>query len=170
MENLLKVKTSDNRRPIFTLKTNKRLVCLLDTGADLCVFTRGKERLLQNFPEATLVKDVKAAISGFGKGVDIVDVYKVPEIIFQDSWDANISIGFKNVIIACCEKDLKVQLILGAPLFCKINYKIVNEDIAGKQIWFEYNRDEQFVVPVLSEKDNSMLESISVFTDSNSSG
>jgi hypothetical protein len=168
MENLLKVRTSDNTRPIFTLKTNRRLVCLLDTGADLCVFTRGKYRLLQNFPDAILVKDIKAAISGFGKGVDIVDVYKVPEIVFNDSYDSGRTIKFKNVLIACCEKDLKVQLILGAPLFGKLNYKIVNEDVNGKQVWFEYNRDEQYIVPVLNDKDKYMLESISVFTNANS--
>jgi hypothetical protein len=143
-------------------------VCLLDTGADLCVFTRGKNRFLQNFPNATLVNEIKAAISGFGKGVDIADVYKVPEIVFYDSYNNEQSIKFENVLIACCEKDLKVQLILGAPLFGKLNYKIVNEDINGKQIWIEYNRDEQYIVPVLSDKDKRMLESISVFTNVNS--
>jgi hypothetical protein len=53
-------------------------------------------------------------------------------------------------------------------MFGKLNYKIVNEDINGKQVWIEYNRDEQYIVPVLSDEDKRMLESISVFTKADS--
>jgi hypothetical protein len=160
--------SKNTRRPIFSINTELELECLLDTGADYCVFTRGKKMLLKNFPDAELVDDVKAYITGFGYGVEIADVYKIPEIILYDAWDSNKSIKFKNVLIACCEKSISIQLILGAPLFGRLNYKIVNVDNNGKQVWIEYNRDTQYVVPVLSEEDKRILESISVFTNSNS--
>jgi hypothetical protein len=132
----------------------------------MCVFTRGKKMLLKNFPAAELVEDVKAYIAGFGYGVEIAEVYKIPEIILYDAWDGNKSIKFRNVLIACCEKSISIQLILGAPLFGRLNYKIVNVDDNGKQVWIEYNRDTQYVVPVLSDEDKRILESISVFANS----
>lgn len=164
MENLLKVKISDkSRRPIFTMGEYK-LECLLDTGADMCVFTCGSDDLLKCFPKAVLVENVKALISGFGDGVDIAEVYKIPEIIIHDSWSKENLLRFENVLVACCTKDINVQMILAAPLFGNINYRIINKDENGKQVWLEYDRDIQYVVPVMFEEDKSILESISVFS------
>lgn len=80
--------------PIFLSGRRVHLKCLIDTGADIPVFTKGLDYFLGLFPSAIYVKN--AGISGFG-GRSEYKVYNIPEFIFSDGLN---SIKFINLHVA----------------------------------------------------------------------
>ena len=78
MEKLKKKLSNKTDRPVFEISAGnktKSIRCLFDTGADIPVFTLGKEMLLLYFPNAVLQEQFYAEISGFGKGEEQASIY-----------------------------------------------------------------------------------------------
>ena len=79
MELLLKKKLLNlSDKPSFDLviRSELRLRCLFDTGADTPIFTLGDSALCKYFPDAQLQPDFTYILSGFGKGMETASVYK----------------------------------------------------------------------------------------------
>lgn len=59
------------------------LVYLIDSGADTPVWCKGKEEFCDIYEDAERIP-VKFLLSGFGTGIDVVDVYKIPVFELTD--------------------------------------------------------------------------------------
>ncbi|MBD5451666.1 MAG: hypothetical protein HDR25_03390 [Lachnospiraceae bacterium] len=86
MEKLRKKLSNKVDRPVFEINVqdgNKKIRCLFDTGADIPVFTLGREMLMMYFPNAVLCEEFYAEISGFGKSEEQALIYNIPNFIIQ---------------------------------------------------------------------------------------
>lgn len=140
MEYLLKKLNSNGGRPIFrtTSGSGVDITCLLDTGADIPVFTLGVESLLLHYPEAEEVQNLCVVLHGFGKEPEIVPVYKIPN--FKIIGSNNAVIEYAILHVACTERsDIGVTMILSATMFSQMNYTIHNIGIDSSRLEIEYN-------------------------------
>ncbi len=143
MEKLRKKLSNKTERPVFDVNIQegrRKIRCLLDTGADMPVFTLGKEMIMMYFPHAVLCKDFYAEISGFGKSEEQALLYNIPNFVIQSDVD-NDYIQYVNFFVACIEKEnIKYPLILSATMFKHMNYYIDNLREEGKQLTIYHTR------------------------------
>jgi hypothetical protein len=166
MENTLRLKIIDKDRPMVNLLSNDKIYkCLVDTGADTCVFTHGVERLMDIFPNAKKREDVKIWLSGFGTGGELVDVYTVDDIIFTDSYNSNIRLSFKNVDVACCVRKMRAPLIVSASLLKTVDIHICNRPVNDKYVGITYDRDAYYCNSLIEEIDGKLkvVKGLSIF-------
>lgn len=105
-------------RPIVQIDTEfDSFNCLIDTGANISVFTLGYEMLKLYFPNAKLVSKNSIKLSGFGKGETEADLYCIDKITIKSDIDADY-IELREVYAACCfRKDLGAALVLSYGMF-----------------------------------------------------
>lgn len=123
MANLLTLKVLDGyTRPVISIGDD--VTCLIDTGADIHVWTQGAE-ILEDVFKAELVNGKKFILSGFGKEAEIVDVYRIFDVELR-GMDSDRVI-FKSMIVACTKRPSMIaSLIIPATAFSKMNYTIRN--------------------------------------------
>lgn len=91
-------------KPLFTsyeCEINNEFACMLDSGAAIPVWCTGAFKLLDTFPSAVYKPNLKSLISGFGKGVQIVDIYYISEVVFCNGED---SITFENFYLPVLDR------------------------------------------------------------------
>lgn len=117
-------------RPIFRARINGVVTtCMLDTGADMPVFCKGKEL----FEEWT--KDIdgvspfaESLIGGFGKAAEDVVLYHIPIFHFSDGKN---NITYREMKIAVMLKpQIPCDVIISASMLMKMKYTI---DCQGMQ-------------------------------------
>lgn len=144
MEKLKKKLSNKADRPVFNVSAQngmKEVRCLFDTGADIPVFTLGKEMLLLYFPNAILQENFYAEISGFGKGGEQALIYNIPNFKIQSDIDRDY-IEFCNFFVACIEKEsIKYPLILSATMFKHMNFYVDNLNEEGKELIIYHTRN-----------------------------
>lgn len=116
--------TLDSPRPIFKAHINGiPLKCMLDTGADVPVFCKGKrlfEELVKGMDGVSEYK--KTFIGGFGKAVESTMLWNMDNFILSDN---NNSIIYKGLKIAVLDKPkIPCDMILSASMFMKMKYVI----------------------------------------------
>lgn len=158
----------DNRRekPVIYVNTsNKSIQCLIDTGADTPVWTKGEELLKRTFPNATLCNGLKFELGGFGGDKkELTPVYEIPELTIKSD-EGNDYITFKGLLIACCMKSfIPYTLIISATMLKQMNYAIVNIGKQAPALEIEHEKSEYMIRPVRSNKNNSILNRIYSFS------
>ena len=104
----------DSLKAKFIPPDRSDLVYLYDSGADTPVWCKGAQELVDVFPDAALVKQ-RFVLSGFGKEVEIVDVYRIQEFVLTDGISA---IRYQNFIVAVTDRpEMNLDLILPASIF-----------------------------------------------------
>ena len=148
-------------RPVIMV--GKKTTCLIDTGADTPVWTRGSTVLQKEFSAKRI--DGKAFIlSGFGKEPEVVDVYIVSDVEIKN--EAGEKIVFKNLMVACTSRpNMIASLILPATAFSHMNYKVRNMDVASPMLEIEYKKDEYYVNPIYRSDDNRIVDRVYSFTN-----
>ena len=161
MANLLTLEVlSGYTRPVFSLKDN--ITCLIDTGADTPVWTQGVERLNDAF-KAEQVDGKKFLLSGFGKGHEIVDVYKIYDVVLPGTGE---QIVFKSMLVACISRPLMVaDLILPNTAFNHMNVILRNLDVVSPVVEIEHKKEEYYVNPIFSKADESYVERVYSFVN-----
>lgn len=90
------------------------LTYLIDTGADTPVWCKGKDELIDVFPQADKI-DSKFLLGGFGKEPELVDVFRIPQFVLTDG---DASIVYRNLILAVTDRpSMGVDFILPASIF-----------------------------------------------------
>jgi len=142
MEKLRKRLSNKADRPVFdiNIQNGKKIRCLFNTGADIPVFTLGREMLKMYFPNAVLCEEFYAEISGFGKSEEQALIYNIPNFIIQSDTDKDY-IQFIKFFVACIHKEsIKYPLILSATLFKHMNYYVDNLREENKQLTIYHKR------------------------------
>jgi hypothetical protein len=104
MAGLLRLKIQNDFRPIVTVDTyGGQIDCLIDTGANISVFTLGVENIKDYFPDAEAVYRYKVELTGFGSGTTDAVLYKIKRIKIKSDFDDDY-INLENVYVACCSK------------------------------------------------------------------
>lgn len=152
-------------RPVISMKGN--LKCLIDSGADTPVWTKGVERLCRSFKSEQMTGK-KFLLSGFGKGYEIVDVYKVYDIelsgIGEDGEGDKIT--FKNMIVASTSRPSMVaDLILPNTAFSHMNIILRNLNVEYPIVEIEHEKDEYFVNPIYRTDDNRLVDRVYSFVN-----
>ena len=162
MASLLTLKILDGyTRPVVSLGEN--ITCLVDTGADTPVWTEGVEALESCF-QTKKIEGKKFVLSGFGKEPEIVDVYRVSDIILKENDESKIV--FKNMVVACTERpNMVASLIMPATALSHMNYLIHNVGIENPVIEVEHDKEEYAVSAVYSNVDNSFVERVYSFAN-----
>lgn len=92
------------------------------------------------FPDAILIDNFYAEISGFGKGEEQASIYKIPYFIIQSDSDKDY-IEYCNFFVACIEKEsIKYPLILSATMFKHMNYYVDNLKDGSKELTIYHTR------------------------------
>lgn len=117
---VLSLNLSERVRPIFWCYINDNLQkCLFDTGANISVFTGGRNEFLCLFEEAIL-KFEKYQLSGFGGDGEICSIYVIPSVTLR--WN-DVMYTVHDMLIAVFDKEkYDFKMILSPSLFTK--YKV----------------------------------------------
>ena len=111
-----------NKSPQAVRFTNKGgTICLFDTGANFPVWCTGLGTLMEQYPDAHRVNNVRALIKGFGGPGTIADVYQIPKFVISDGKDALTIMG---MWVAICDNDFGCDIVLSYPLFYLANVSI----------------------------------------------
>lgn len=146
-------------RPVVLLKND--ITCLIDTGADVPVWTRGSNKLKGTY-NATQIKDKKFLLSGFGKEAELVDVYRITDFELKGE-DGDI-IVFKNLTIACTRRpNMVANLILPATAFTHMNYTIRNIETENPVVEIYHTKTEYSLSPVYNSVDNRIVDHVYSF-------
>lgn len=160
MESLLTLRVIKGyTRPIISL--GKEVSCLIDTGADTPVWTRGSERLLNAF-HAERIENKHFLLSGFGKEEEMVDVYRIYDLTLKG--DGEDKIIFKSMIVACTERpSMAATLILPATAFSHMNYMIHNVGVSRPVVDIYHDKEEYAVSPIFSRINEDFVEKVYSF-------
>lgn len=114
--------TLDDKYPIFKLGRYK-IICLLDTGANIPVWNGSVKAFLSKFKECSPIKtEYYASIGGFGRGAENMSVYKINNFELTDGKSRLI---FKELYIAVEENRTRnFDLLLTYSMFKMINIVI----------------------------------------------
>ena len=166
MANLLTLKVLKGyTRPVVSLKGS--LTCLIDSGADTPIWTKGAERL-NRFYKAEKVEEKKFLLSGFGNGYEIVDVYKISdvELTGTDEDGVDDKVIFKNIIVGCTSRPSMVaDLILPNTAFSHMNLTLRNLNVQYPSVEIEHEKEEYFVNPIYRSDDNRFVDRVYSFTN-----
>ena len=136
---------------------------MIDTGANIPVWTRGSDKLIDSF-QATLIKDKKFILSGFGKIAEKTDAYRISDFILVGEGEDKII--FKSMTVACTKRpDMVANLILPATAFKYMNYMIRNIGVENPVVEIEHNKDKYSVSPVYSNFDNEIITKVYSFAN-----
>ena len=162
MANLLTLNIMDGyTRPVVLLE--KDVTCLFDTGADIPVWTQGSEALGNAF-KAERIEGKKFFLSGFGKEPEIVEAYRISDLILKGDDDDRVV--FKNMTLACTLRPYMVaNLILPATAFSHMNYMIKNIEVENPVVEIYHTKTEYSVSPVYSNVDNRIVERVYSFAN-----
>lgn len=163
MASLLTLKILEGyTRPVVML--GKRVTCLIDTGSDIPVWTRGSIALKKAY-QAERIDGKKFILSGFGKEAEIVDVYRVSNVIFEGGEDHNDRIVFRSLTVACTVRpSIIANLIMPATAFSHMNYTIRNMGVDQPEVEIEHDKEEYAVSPIYSQTDERFIERVYSFT------
>lgn len=129
-------------RPIFheDCEQGSNALCMLDTGADVPVFVNGETEFKERFPSAVKEDKLVFTLSGFGTGVEVVPVYRIPIFeIRSDIDNTNSKLVFHNLRVACCTKDEFIaDFILSKTMFMHTNIFIYNYGRDTRQLELQY--------------------------------
>lgn len=92
---------------------------LVDTGSYIPIWTKGLDLFRLIFPDCVFM-DAEAILSGFGKDYEVFPIYKIPEYDLTDA--SNNTVCIKDLYIAVGKKDFSFSMILGFPIFRKMNF------------------------------------------------
>ena len=163
MANLLTLDIIDGyTRPVVLLKED--ITCLIDSGADVPVWTRGSDKLLSSY-QAKQIQGKKFLLSGFGKEAEIVNVYSISDLEIKGEESAD-RIIFKNLTVACTERPFMVaNLIMPATAFSHMNYTVKNIEVDNPVVEIYHKKIEYSVSPIYSSADNRIVERVYSFTN-----
>ena len=148
-------------RPVVLVKDD--ITFLIDTGANIPVWTRGLERLKDAF-NAEIVESKKFILSGFGKVAEKVDAYRILD--FSLEAEDGDKIVFKSMIIACARRPAMVaNLILPATAFNHMNYTVRNVGVETPVVEIEHDREEYAIIPVYSNLNAEIIERVYSFSN-----
>jgi hypothetical protein len=138
MEKLLKMTIQNRYRPIVKI-CDKKLTCLVDTGANINVFTLGSDYLKKLFPNAERIYRFNVVLDGFGKGEEKADLYKIKRIKLTSDIDDDY-LNYEDVLVACCDKaKIGAGLVLSAGMFDKLNIEIRHDVGKYGEIWLHHS-------------------------------
>ena len=152
-------------RPVVSLQ--RSLTCLIDSGADTPVWTKGAERLTL-FYKADKLEEKKFLLSGFGNGYEIIDVYKISnvELVGVDENGSKDKIIFKNIIVGCTSRPSMVaDLILPNTAFSHMNLTIRNLKVLYPTVEIEHEKEEYFVNPIYRMDDDRFVDKVYSFSN-----
>ncbi|MBQ7678378.1 MAG: hypothetical protein IJT34_00820 [Butyrivibrio sp.] len=152
-------------RPVVSLKGG--LTCLIDSGADTPVWTKGAERLCR-FYNAEKVMGKKFLLSGFGNGYEIIDVYKVSDVdlIGVDKNGTEDKITFINLIVGCTTRPSMIaDLILPNTAFSHMNLILRNLDVQYPIVEVEHDKTDYYVNPIYRADDDRFVDRVYSFTN-----
>ncbi len=148
-------------RPVVLVKDD--ITCLIDTGANIPVWTRGEERLKDAF-DAEIIEGKKFVLSGFGKVAEKVDAYRVSD--FSLEAEDGEKIVFKSMVIACTRRPAMVaNLIFPATAFKLMNYTVRNVGGENPVVEIEHDREEYAISPVYSNLNAEVIERVYSFSN-----
>ena len=148
-------------RPVVLLKND--ITCLIDTGANIPVWTRGADRLREIY-NAENVAGKKFILSGFGKYPEEADAYWIKDFVLMGETDDKIT--FKSLMIACTKRPSMVaNLILPATAFTHMNYTIRNVGVDNPMVEIEHERDEYSISPIYSSVYPEVIEKVYSFSN-----
>ena len=137
--------------------------CLVDTGANIPVWTRGSDMLLRYY-QAVPIKGKQFILSGFGKVAEMVAAYRITD--FSMEGDDGDKIVFKSLTIACTERPAMVaNLILPATAFNHMNYTVRNVGVETPVVEIEHDREEYAISPVYSKLNTEIIERVYSFSN-----
>jgi hypothetical protein len=121
MAGLLRLKIQDDFRPIVSVDTyGGQIDCLIDTGANINVFTLGVENIKDYFPDAEALYRYKVELTGFGNGITDAVLYKIKRIKIKSDFDDDY-INLENVYMACCSKTgIGAGIVLSCGVFDEV--------------------------------------------------
>jgi hypothetical protein len=147
-------------RPVISL--NDDVTCLIDTGADIPVWTQGVERL-QDLYSTERIEGKRFLLSGFGKGYEIVDAFVIHDLRIVGEGEEVI---FSNITLACTERpEMVADLIMPATAFNHMNLMIRTLDVECPIVEIEHNKEAYFINPIYSTVDNSFVERVYSFSN-----
>ena len=166
MANLLTLKVLKGyTRPVVSLREG--LTCLIDSGADTPIWTKGAERL-GRFYKSEKVAEKKFLLSGFGHGYEIVDVYKVSDVELSgvDEDGVGDKVVFKNIIVGCTSRPSMVaDLILPNTVFSHMNLILRNLNVQYPTVEIEHEKEDYFVNPIYRMDDDRFVDRVYSFTN-----
>jgi hypothetical protein len=112
-------------------------LCLIDTGANTPVWCRGEADLKEYYPDCVKENSV-FIISGFGTGIEIADVYKIPDFVLSDGKN---KIYYKDLLIAVINRDFSFHMIISYTMLNKMNISIET---------FENKDNTHTIAPILN--------------------
>ena len=121
---------ANNLNVIRNVGNDNVISTLVDTGASLPVWVGDLDLFESYFPDCT-EDDSETLISGFGKGIEIAPVYRIPEFELSDGSD---SIKFMNLLVAVIQRDYSFDMILSFPMLSKANYGYVSYNEMHKPV------------------------------------
>ena len=162
MASLLTLKIVEGyTRPVVMV--GKKVTCLIDTGADTPVWTRGSKALRKEF-KAERVEGKVFILSGFGKESEVVDVYNVSDVELKN--EAGEKIVFKNLTVACTSRpNMIASLILPSTAFSHMNYMVRNMDVESPVLEIEHKKDEYYVNPIYRTDDHRVVDRVYSFAN-----
>ena len=148
-------------RPVVLLKDD--ITCLIDTGANIPVWTRGADMLRAAY-HAEIIDGKKFILSGFGKIAEKVDAYRIAD--FSIEAEDGDKIVFKSMTIACTRRPAMVaNLILPATAFRFMNYTVRNMGVETPVVEIEHDREEYVISPVYSNLNAEIIERVYSFSN-----
>jgi serine acetyltransferase len=96
---------------------NEDIDCLVDTGANMNIFTMGSEIFKEHFPSAERIYRYNVYISGFGKGEEKAELYQVKHLKLTSDYGEDY-IAFENFMVACFLKpEIGATMVLAYGMF-----------------------------------------------------
>ena len=126
---MVKVKLVGMRkRPAFRLPDDHSVICLLDTGALMCVWCLPIFYLKLSYPDAVKTK-YYTTVSGFG-GVSIKkrEVWKIPSFVIGDK-NSKDKYEIRNLLVAIVDdtRFTSFNMVLSSLVFHGSSYRIYDE-------------------------------------------
>lgn len=163
MSRVLRLELSKKRnKPVFTTitKSGKKIMCMLDTGATMPVWSSSEGLFKLIFPDAELLSQ-KFILSGFGKKPEVVNVYKIPIFCLRD---ANSCLEFRNLhIVTSFGRGFGCDLILSYTMFSKVDYAVLNRGMDNPVLSVEYDKDIYYISASVNKKRPDIVDNIYSF-------
>ena len=128
---------------------------LLDTGAELTLYTKAFKKFMLNYPDA-YDSGLQTIIGGFGgKGVEYVPIYIIPKFELA-------GITFYDFPVALqISEHLSVDLIITASVLRHNEFSV---NLFKRELKIDNTKAEVYCKMLFSEVDNSICNSVAVFT------
>lgn len=111
---------NDSHDMVIITNSHNNFDCLIDTGARVPVWCAGVQVLKVYYPDCVRQAAI-FILRGFGRGYEVVDVYKIPDFILSDGRQR---IHYRNMLVAVTDRDYAFNMILSYNMFNKMNISI----------------------------------------------